>query len=128
MLPAKLFLPLAFIGLAGASPQTPISSGTGDVLYFTPGYGACGWRNTSDQAVGSVSLTTYESWPGNSICGKNLTITDPANNETVWVIIADNFVEDDQAGPHDVQVPKKVFQKMAPVTAGVIPNANWSIS
>ncbi|KAJ7511286.1 hypothetical protein B0H11DRAFT_1954614 [Mycena galericulata] len=114
-----------------ANAAQPNRNGT--VFQFEPDLGACGWTNTSDQSVGTVSMTTFNNYPGatknpnkNPICGRNMTIQ--ANGVTVIVVVVDNFKEDKNAGPNDVGVTDMDFSTMANLKDGTIPNATWWIS
>ncbi|KAJ7816250.1 hypothetical protein B0H13DRAFT_2380531 [Mycena leptocephala] len=127
MLSAKVLIALALACISLATPQT------GTVFRIIPGEGACGYTNTSDQAVGSVSATTFWGYPGanpknsnkNPICHHSLVIN--ANNQTVTVQIVDYFPENKHAGPKDVGIPDFEFMKFAPLKDGIVPNAQWDI-
>ncbi|KAJ7077683.1 hypothetical protein B0H15DRAFT_861506 [Mycena belliarum] len=127
---SKLLVSLVFAVAALAAPQRAAVIGT--VFQIDPDLGACGWKNTSAQAVGAVSATTFHSYPGatanpnkNPICHHNMNIT--ANGITVVVQIVDYFKEDPNAGPNDVGIPVPQFVKMAPVRDGIIEDATWII-
>lgn len=47
-----------FVGLTKAQ-----LNGTGNLFYFVPGTGACGFTNTSDQYVASVSADVFNNFP-----------------------------------------------------------------
>ncbi|KAJ7122354.1 hypothetical protein C8R44DRAFT_541355, partial [Mycena epipterygia] len=100
---------------------------------FDPGLGACGWTNTSAQAVGTVSNTTFSSYPGatrnpnkNPICGRLLVITSPAN-KTVKVFIVDFFPEDENAKANDVGMTTAEFATLANPDDGIIDDVTWNI-
>ncbi|KAJ7766014.1 hypothetical protein B0H16DRAFT_1792771 [Mycena metata] len=130
---------LVALTLASASLETPTphaTNGTGDVFYYKPDSeaGACGWMNTTDQAVATVSNTTFNGFPGatpknpntNPICGRRIVIT--GNNVTINAFIVDYFEQDKNAGPNDVGVTKPEFMKMAPISAGIVRDAVWNIT
>ncbi|EED83888.1 predicted protein [Postia placenta Mad-698-R] len=73
---ALAFLTL-FVGLTKAQ-----INGTGNLFYFVPSTGACGFTNSPDQYVAIVSGDVFNSYPGatddpnyNPICEHNLTVT-----------------------------------------------------
>ncbi|KAJ7150752.1 hypothetical protein C8R46DRAFT_1358245 [Mycena filopes] len=130
MLSANVLLSLA-VALAASATHT--TQNTGQVFYFTPGLGACGYTNTTADHVGTVSNTTFKGYPGatanpnkNPICGRTMVITAP-NNISINVTVVDFFKQDDNAGAMDVGVTKGDFSKMEPVSDGVIPGAKWEI-
>ncbi|KAJ6626632.1 hypothetical protein B0H10DRAFT_2210926 [Mycena sp. CBHHK59/15] len=129
---SKILLSLSFT-LAALGMRQPSVERSGTVFIFEPDLGACGFTNTSDQAVGTVSSTVYKSYPGatanpnkNPICHHTMVVQVP-NGQTVSVQIVDFFPENGDAGPNDVGVTKMDFVKMAPLDDGIIPNATWSI-
>lgn len=82
-----LVLPF-LLGLAQAQ-----TNGTGSLFYFEPGLGACGFTNTSDQFVASVSSTVFNGYPGatsdpnnNPICLHNLTVTYNGTNVSAQIV------------------------------------------
>ncbi|KAJ7215064.1 hypothetical protein GGX14DRAFT_443711 [Mycena pura] len=133
----KVLLSLACAAVTSAVPTT------GTVFQITPGIGACGWTNTSMQAVGSVSNTTFNHFPGatknpnkNPICNQWLRVTvpskavhgvQPAGNMTIEVQIVDFFKESPKAHANDVGIPVRMFSELANVKAGIIPNTTWEI-
>ncbi|CAK5266738.1 unnamed protein product [Mycena citricolor] len=121
MLFPRISLPaLLFLG-AGLAAE---ASTVGNVFYFTPDVGACGYNNTGSDPVGTVSSTTFKSFP-NPICQHNLTIT--AGNVTISVFIRDYFPEDKNAKKNDVGIPEFEFVKFAPLDDGIVENASWGI-
>ncbi|KAJ7038821.1 hypothetical protein C8F04DRAFT_1231925 [Mycena alexandri] len=132
---AKIIASLALASSVSFGTPTPrAKQNMGDVFYYDPDLGACGWTNTTDQPVGTVSRTTFTGFPGatpknpntNPICGRWMLIT--GNNITVNVSIVDFFKEGKDAGPNDVGVTKLEFQKMASLDTGIISNAVWNIT
>ncbi|KAJ7464160.1 hypothetical protein FB451DRAFT_1403525 [Mycena latifolia] len=150
---SKFLVPLALVlATLGALQKTDV---VGTVFQIVPDKapGACGWTNTSTQAVGAVSNTTFKSFPGatanpnkNPICHHFMNITGPpfpslpnspyadlrvpallAHGVTVSVQIVDFFKQDPNAGPNDVGIPVMEFAKMAPVRDGIIKDATWVI-
>lgn len=121
-----LIASFALVGVhaAESDPQT------GDVFFFTPGLGACGYTNTSDQAVASVSMAFFNNYPGatanpnnNPICQHNLTVT--VGNMSVSAQIVDYFV----SGFSDTSIglSQGVFQGIANTSQGVVRNASWVV-
>ncbi|KAJ7739253.1 hypothetical protein DFH07DRAFT_1064434, partial [Mycena maculata] len=132
---STIILSLAF-ALPSIGVSNAVENGTGIVFQFAPGLGACGWTNSSDQAVGSVSNTTFASYSNttnpntNPICGCILTIQ--ANGVSVPVAIVDDFPDqgpNSTFGPNDVGTTVPEFAKMDPnVDDGIIRNATWFIT
>ncbi|KAJ7169243.1 hypothetical protein C8R43DRAFT_1231834 [Mycena crocata] len=122
------YLCLALLSGALASPPQ-----TGTVFQIDPGMGACGWTNTSTQAVGSVSATTFKTFPGatanpnkNPICHHSLVVQVGDKNVTVEVV--DYFKETRHAHANDVGIPVMQFAKLDPdLDDGIIENATWYI-
>ncbi|KAJ6582712.1 hypothetical protein DFH09DRAFT_1309647 [Mycena vulgaris] len=129
---SKILVSLTFTLASLVMAQEERTAGT--VFQITPGLGACGWMNTSTQAVGAVSATTFSKYPGatrnpnkNPICHHFLEITDPDNGISVRVQVVDFFEEDPNAKANDVGIPAIEFKKMANLDDGIIENATWYI-
>ncbi|KAI0919198.1 hypothetical protein AcW1_003347 [Taiwanofungus camphoratus] len=105
-------------------------NGTGTLFYFNPGVGACGFTNTSDQYVASVSSHTFYNYPGatqnpntNPICNHNLTVAYNGTNVTAQVV--DYCVS---CGDSDVGLSPVGFEHFANTSQGVISNVSWIIN
>ncbi|EIW80214.1 plant expansin [Coniophora puteana RWD-64-598 SS2] len=103
---------------------------TGDVFFFAPGLGACGYTNTSDQAVASVSQNFFNNYPNatanpndNPICAHNLTVT--VGNTSVSAQIVDYFL----SGFSDTSIglSQSAFQTVANTSNGVVSNVTWVV-
>ncbi|KAJ7055632.1 hypothetical protein C8F01DRAFT_1158820 [Mycena amicta] len=122
----------ALVTLAAGS----IVNGTGTVFQITPGIGACGFTNTSTQAVATVSNTTFNFlFPGatpknsnkNPICHHTLLVHVPNMFAALRFQVVDYFPEGKHAGRNDVGIPLYYFDQVAPESDGVIENVFWEI-
>ncbi|CCM03001.1 uncharacterized protein FIBRA_05116 [Fibroporia radiculosa] len=112
-----------FLGVAKAQ------TGTGTLFWFTPGVGACGFTNTTDQSVASVSEEVFNNYPGatynpndNPICHHNLTVT--YNGTSVVAQIVDYYV----STPYNrVGLSESAFDVFAPSSQGIVPNVTWVV-
>ncbi|KAH9922577.1 hypothetical protein B0H21DRAFT_826957 [Amylocystis lapponica] len=102
----------------------------GTLFYFTPGVGACGFTNTSDQYVASVSNATFWAFPGansdpndNPICAHNVTVTSGAVSVTAPVVDYCPSCAADWVGLSPVG-----FEEFAPTGQGVVSNVTWLVN
>ncbi|EMD33037.1 expansin-like protein [Gelatoporia subvermispora B] len=112
--------------IASAAAQ----SGAGTLFNFVPGLGACGFTNTSDQFVASVSNTTFHSFPGaganpnaNPICTHNLTVSFNGTNVTAQIV---DFAVGVPA--ENVGFSPAAFSEFADTSQGIVQNVTWVIS
>ncbi|OCH89532.1 hypothetical protein OBBRIDRAFT_732521, partial [Obba rivulosa] len=99
------------------------------VFNFVPGLGACGFTNTSDQLVASVSSQTFHSFPyaltsmySNPICTHDLTVSFNGTNVTAQIV---DFCISCPA--EDVGFSAAAFEKFAPTEQGIVQNVTWVI-
>ncbi|KZT72375.1 hypothetical protein DAEQUDRAFT_763097 [Daedalea quercina L-15889] len=116
----------SFLGLTGAQI---LNSTDGTLFWFDPGLGACGFTNTSDQLVASVSADIFNSYPGatanpndNPICQQNLTIT--YNGTSVTAPIVDYCPDCDD---YWVGLSPVGFEDFASTDQGIVSNVTWEI-
>ncbi|KAJ7739256.1 hypothetical protein DFH07DRAFT_965810 [Mycena maculata] len=68
MIPLSTIILSLTFALPSIGVSSAVENGTGTLFQYDPtagsGLGACGWKNTSDQAVGTVSTTTFNNYPG----------------------------------------------------------------
>ncbi|KAJ7182298.1 hypothetical protein C8R43DRAFT_1228771 [Mycena crocata] len=121
------------ITLALATGALAKSTYKGTVFQIDAGLGACGWTNTSSQAVCSVSETVFKGYPGatsnpnkNPICHHFANIT--VDGKSIKVQVVDFFVEDANATAKDIGIPPMQFTKLDPdLDDGIIEGAIWRI-
>ncbi|KAI1126205.1 RlpA-like double-psi beta-barrel-protein domain-containing protein-containing protein [Nemania abortiva] len=85
----------------------PTLAFSGDMTYFDPGLGSCGWTNTNNDAIVALS----ESQPGN--CGKNIRIH--YNGKTTTAKVVDACPG---CGSGSIDVSRSVFGKLADLDKG----------
>ncbi|KAK7691952.1 hypothetical protein QCA50_005357 [Cerrena zonata] len=102
---------------------------TGTLFNFVPGLGACGFTNSSDQTVASVSSQVFNSFPGagpnpnnNPICTHSVTISSNGTNLTAPIV--DFCTQCDQ---FSVGLSPSAFEQFAPLPNGIVPNVTWEI-
>ncbi|TFK45160.1 hypothetical protein BDQ12DRAFT_594532 [Crucibulum laeve] len=122
---SRILLVSAFVA-AKATAQ----SHTGNLFYFVPGLGACGFTNNNSQVVASVSAAIFNSYPGatpnpnhNPICQHRLYVSSGGRNVTAPIV--DYFEE--QGRDYDVGLSRPGFETFAPVSTGVVYGVNWII-
>ncbi|KAI0839497.1 RlpA-like double-psi beta-barrel-protein domain-containing protein-containing protein [Hypoxylon sp. FL0890] len=84
---------------------------SGDLTYFTPGLGSCGWTNTESDMVVALSPAQYELDP--KACGKTIQIH--AGNKTTTAKVVDKCPP---CAVGSIDVSPTVFQHIAPLTVG----------
>ncbi|KAF9811742.1 hypothetical protein IEO21_06465 [Rhodonia placenta] len=112
-----------FVGLTKAQ-----LNGTGNLFYFVPGTGACGFTNTSDQYVASVSADVFNNFPGatsdpnnNPICQHNLNVT--YNDTSVSAQIVDYYTS---SPDNNVGFSPAAFEEFGQ-PLGELDNVTWAI-
>ncbi|KAF8959896.1 hypothetical protein BDZ97DRAFT_1761051 [Flammula alnicola] len=129
---SHLYLFLTF-GLASTVAQT---HGVGTLFSFTPGLGACGFTNTSEQIVASVSRVVFSNFAvlisqdrgatanpnKNPICKHKIFIK--SGNKNLTAAIVDFYVAkvDDNVG-----LSPDGFATFGNADDGIVPNVTWSI-
>ncbi|KAH9833602.1 uncharacterized protein C8Q71DRAFT_774126 [Rhodofomes roseus] len=116
----------SFLGLASAQA---LNSTNGTLFWFTPGLGACGFTNTSDQVVASVSADVFNNFPGatpnpndNPICDHNLTVSYNGTNVTAPIV---DYAPD--ASESYVGFSPAAFEEFESTDAGIISGVEWEI-
>lgn len=118
----------------------PLPSNTatfnGDLTYYSPGpgYGACGYQNTSTEAICAVShylwdsLQTSSNSNNNPLCGKMIRITrydaSKGGNSSVDVEVVDRCVG---CEPTDLDLSLKMFTSLADESLGRV-IGSWAVS
>lgn len=99
---------------------------TGDLTYYTPGLGACGWTSSASDAVVAVSHTVFDaagdgsSDPNaNPLCGKKIRVErnqgDGRGNRSVDVVVVDRCVG---CQPTDLDLSPSAFEVLADEALG----------
>ncbi|KZP18831.1 hypothetical protein FIBSPDRAFT_1045163 [Athelia psychrophila] len=124
----RLLLALSLFFMTVTATDT-VDAVIGDLFYFTPGLGACGFTNTSSQYVATVSRTFFDSFPGggtnpnkNPICKHKVEIT--AGAVSVVAQVVDYCLT---CGVTDVGLPKFAFKIFGNSTQGIVPNVSWKV-
>ncbi|KAJ2894048.1 riboflavin aldehyde-forming enzyme protein [Zalerion maritima] len=137
-----LILPLALglgIGLSSSSSPSnlplPSSSDvfTGDLTYYSPGLGACGWENGSDDAVAAVSKLLWDAQQegsnpnSNPLCGKKIRIRRDFVEGGKGMVSVDVEVVDRCVGceAEDLDTTIKMFTKLANEEQGRV-TGSWA--
>ncbi|KZT03880.1 uncharacterized protein LAESUDRAFT_761482 [Laetiporus sulphureus 93-53] len=120
---SSLFAVALFLGVARAQ------NGTGTLFWFTPGVGACGFNNTSDQYVASVSAAVFDGYPGatsnpndNPICQHNLTVSYNGTNVTAQIVDYCPSCPDTNVGLSPI-----AFEEFANTTQGIVSGVYWIV-
>jgi expansin (peptidoglycan-binding protein) len=98
----------------------------GDLTYYTPGLGACGTVNGENDAIVAISHLIFDpKTPNgnpnkNSLCGKKIRIQ--RNGKSTVVQVRDRC---EGCKKSDLDVPVKVFSKLAPPSAGRV-KVDWT--
>lgn len=90
---------------SSASLPLPASAGihTGDLTYYAPGLGACGWTSSPDDAIAAVSHLVFDAAGdgatnpnANPLCGRSIRVTRDQGggrgNKSVDVVVVDRCV------------------------------------
>ncbi|ETW74699.1 Non-catalytic module family EXPN protein [Heterobasidion irregulare TC 32-1] len=116
--------------LATLFTMTAAQNHTGTLFTFDPGLGACGFTNTSDQSVASVSQTFFSAFPGatenpndNPICTHTLTITFHNTSVTAQIVDVCPGCPDFNVG-----LSPSAFTKFAPISQGIVNNVTWVVN
>ncbi|KAH9927743.1 uncharacterized protein B0H18DRAFT_954208 [Fomitopsis serialis] len=104
-----------------------VAFASGSVFWFTPGLGACGYTNTSDQFVASVAVGVFDGYPGatsNPNDNPSATRTDH-NGTSVTVPIVDYC-----PGCSDTYVgfSPAAFEEFASTDVGIVNDVEWEIA
>ncbi|KAI1270354.1 RlpA-like double-psi beta-barrel-protein domain-containing protein-containing protein [Xylariaceae sp. FL1019] len=115
----QTILALAAVGSALAAPTFTSSianrSYTGDITYYEPGLGACGWTNSDSEDVVALSTADYD---GN--CGKSITIT--KDGKTASAKVVDKCPS---CASGSIDVSSTVFAQLADLSVGRT-TVSWS--
>ncbi|KAJ8089125.1 hypothetical protein PM082_014373 [Marasmius tenuissimus] len=128
---AVLVVTITLSALVNAAPTTDLVAratvNKGDVTWYDPGLGACGFTSGPGELVAAVSVPVYDGFPGatpnpnlNPICRKRARVT--ANGKSVDVIIVDKCMK---CATGDIDLSPAAFTKLAPQSVGRITGASW---
>ncbi|OTA58814.1 hypothetical protein K449DRAFT_397622 [Hypoxylon sp. EC38] len=84
---------------------------SGDITYYTPGLGSCGWTNSESDKVVALSPAQYAEDP--DACGKTIQIH--LDNKTTTAKVVDKCPS---CASGSIDVSPTVFQDVAPLTVG----------
>jgi len=105
------------------------SAHSGDITYYTPGLGACGYTNTTEQWVVAVAQSlfdTYDDGSGNPnknpLCGKMVTITG-SEGAPFQAEIVDRCVG---CQTTDLDLSPKLFETVYPKGNGRVSGVKWA--
>lgn len=114
---------------ASAAPASPSGgSHTGDLTYYTPGLGSCGWTSTGSDLIVALAEDMMEPEDGanpndNPLCGRMITIS--YGGATAQAKIVDTCPGCSGAG---LDLSPTLFQKFAALGVGRLTGATWSYS
>ncbi|KAI0732513.1 hypothetical protein C8Q72DRAFT_793145 [Fomitopsis betulina] len=118
--------------LTGLANAQALNSTNGTLFWFTPGLGACGYTNTSDQYVASVAAGVFQGYPSpsgatanpndNPICQHNLTVSYNGTNVTAQIVDYCPDCSDTYVGLSSVG-----FEEFASTDQGIVSNVTWEI-
>lgn len=97
----------------------------GDLTYYKPGLGACGKVNGENDAIVAISHVIFDPKTpngnpnNNPLCGRKIKIN--RNGKSVVVRVQDRC---EACKKNDLDVPVKVFKKLAKKSAGRV-KMNW---
>jgi expansin (peptidoglycan-binding protein) len=116
---------------SGGSPASlplPTSSGihTGELTYYAPGLGACGWTSGDGDAIVAVSHEVFDAAGGgnpnpnaNPLCGKMIRVERDRGggrgNKSVDVVVVDRCVG---CKPTDLDLSPSTFAELADMDLG----------
>lgn len=112
-------------GLTGLA--APGTSYTGDLTYYDPGLGACGWQNTAADHIVAISEAIFDSYDNgnpnnNPLCGKMITITG-ADGAPYQAKIVDRCPGCDEGS---LDLTPDFFKVVVPNGDGRVHNVEWS--
>ncbi|THH29213.1 hypothetical protein EUX98_g4959 [Antrodiella citrinella] len=117
------------VSLFALGYTAPVTSGTGQATFYTPGLGACGGTNSESDLIVAVSTQIFTGFPGaganpnlNPICGKQLTATFEGKSVSVTVV-------DECAGCalNDIDLSPAAFNQLADPSAGRLSGVRWTL-
>ncbi|KAF2461521.1 RlpA-like double-psi beta-barrel-protein domain-containing protein-containing protein [Lineolata rhizophorae] len=121
------------VSLSTAEPNISSSSGssssgetfTGDITYYTPGLGSCGFTNSEGDdivalAAGMMTSVSTGNSNNNPYCGKKITIEYEGNTHTAEIV--DTCPGCDGAS---LDLTQSLFEKVAPNGDGRVHGVNW---
>ena len=115
-------------GSVSSGPGAAGTSYTGDITYYTPGMGACGWTSTTSDAIVAISETIFDVYTpngnpnNNPLCGKTVTIVG-TDGSTYDAEIVDRCVGCDE---ESIDLSPSMFTIVAPDGDGRVHNVAWS--
>jgi len=105
----------------GTSPSG--STYTGDITYYTPGLGSCGWTNTEDEAIVAIPHGMMENGINpnlNPLCGQYITISYAGAEHKAKIV--------DTCGGCDgeaIDLTQTLFDAVAPSGDGRVHGVEW---
>jgi len=90
---------------------------TGKGTWYYPGLGSCGGTNNQGQSVVAVS---HDIASDGAHCGKNVRIT--YNGKSTSAQVVDTC---ESCGPSDLDLSPDTFEKLAPLSQGVMSPMTW---
>ncbi|KAK3386719.1 RlpA-like double-psi beta-barrel-protein domain-containing protein-containing protein [Podospora didyma] len=107
---------------------------TGDLTYYGPALGACGWTSSENDTICAVAHSLFDAsaLPGqtnpnlNPLCGKRIRVTRDYTEASKGVMTVDVMVVDRCVGcqPTDLDLSPVVFNNLAPETKGRV-QGSW---
>ncbi|KAI9753728.1 MAG: hypothetical protein M4579_005019 [Chaenotheca gracillima] len=100
------------------SKDSPCS---GDITYYEPGLGACGWTNSSDEPIVALPHGLMgEQSNGNPFCGRHIQINNNGKTATAKVVDKCMGCEGDS-----IDLSDSVFKQLASMDAGRVSDVDW---
>ncbi|KAI0742308.1 hypothetical protein C8Q80DRAFT_1187444 [Daedaleopsis nitida] len=101
----------------------------GDVVFFDPGLGSCGFTNTQADFVGNVDHLTFDNFPGatanpnlNPLCGRSMVVSSAGKSVTVELVGSCL-----SCSLNEIELSPAAFQQLAPLSVGRIHGAAWML-
>ncbi|KAB5585240.1 RlpA-like double-psi beta-barrel-protein domain-containing protein-containing protein [Coniochaeta sp. 2T2.1] len=124
-----------------SSPSLPLPTSTalhnGDLTYYAPGLGACGWTSSSEDAIVAVSHLVFDAAAekgngdpnDNPLCGKRIRVTreqgQGKGNSSVDVVVVDRCTG---CRATDLDLSPRMFAELAGVEEGrVVGTWGWLV-
>jgi len=111
LFPSQLSVLLVFVSAVAAN--------TGGAGFYTPGMGACGIQNSSNDMIAAVSVEFYNA---NSVCNKMLTAH--YQGKPVTVMVTDKC---GSCGMFDLDLSPAAFNQLGDPLVGRLSGVEWSL-
>ncbi|KAL8938039.1 MAG: hypothetical protein Q9216_004111 [Gyalolechia sp. 2 TL-2023] len=98
---------------------------TGDMTYYTPAMGSCGYSSSPSDDVVALSIPMMRNGGNpnrNKKCGTKISIWNPQTKKKYWATIVDTC---QGCKMHDIDVSPALFKKVAPNGDGRVKGMNW---